>query len=90
MLSALAEPLRSDAPGGSAREYALFLGQPFAQRPWEELTGNLRTGQPGFHLVYQAELFDYLAANPGDGAIFDNAMSSNTSREADAVTADAA
>jgi hypothetical protein len=87
VLSALAEPLRSDAPGGSARDYALFLGQPFAQRPWEELTGSLRTGQPGFDLVYRAKLFEYLAANPADGAIFNNAMSSNTSREADAVIA---
>ena len=38
--------------------------------PWEELTGSLRTGQPGFDLVYRAKLFEYLAANPPDGAIF--------------------
>jgi O-methyltransferase domain/Dimerisation domain len=86
-LSSLAEPLRTDAPGGSAREYALFLGQPFVQRPWEELTGNLRTGQPGFDRVYHARLFDYLAAHPADRVLFNNAMTSNTSREADAVIA---
>lgn len=86
VLSARAEPLRSDAPA-SVRDYALFLGQPFVQRPWEELAGSLRTGQPGFDLLYRARLFEYLAANPADGAIFNNAMSSITSREADAVIA---
>jgi len=86
-LSALAGPLRSDAPGGSAREYARFLGQPFAQRPWEEMIGSLRTGRSGFELVYGATFFDYLAANPAERAVFAEAMSSNTSREADAVVA---
>jgi len=87
VMTALAEPLRTDAPGGSARGYALLAGQSFAQRPWEELLATLRTGEPGFDLVYGASLFEYLAGNAEASEVFNDAMTSNTSREADAVVA---
>jgi hypothetical protein len=87
VMTPLAEPLRRGAPGGSARGYALLAGQPFAQRPWEELLSTLRTGQPGFERVYGASLFEYLSSNADANDIFNDAMTSNTSREADAVVA---
>jgi hypothetical protein len=86
-LTALAEPLRSDAPGGSVREYALFAGQPFNQRPWEELLWALRTGRPAFDRAYGVPWFEYLSGHPGDGDLFNNAMSSRTSGETAAVVA---
>jgi O-methyltransferase domain/Dimerisation domain len=86
-MTALAEPLRSDAPGGSVRAYALFVGQPFNQRPWEELVGTLRTGEPGFDRAYGISWFDYLSGNAGDSDLFNAAMSSRTSGETAAVVA---
>jgi ubiquinone/menaquinone biosynthesis C-methylase UbiE len=84
-LNALAEPLRPEAAGGSAYRYALYVGQPLVQRPWEQLVSTLRTGRPAFEHVFEAPMFEYLASNPGANDLFNDAMSSNTSRDADAV-----
>jgi hypothetical protein len=86
-MTPLADRLRSSAPGGSVRAYAVFAGQAFAQRPWEQMLATLRTGQPGFDQVYGAPLFDYLATDVTAGEIFNDAMTSNSSREAEAVIA---
>lgn len=84
-MTRLAEPLRSDAAGGSVRGYALLVGQPFAQRPWEELLTTMRTGQTAFDQMYGTSLFEFLAEHRDAGEIFSDAMTSNTSREADAI-----
>jgi hypothetical protein len=76
-MTPLADPLRSSAPGGSVRAYAVFASQAFAQRPWEQMLATLRTGQPGFDQVYGAPLFEYLAADAAAGEIFNEAMTSN-------------
>jgi hypothetical protein len=82
----LADPLRS-ASEGSVRAYAIFASQAFAQRPWEQMLETPRTGQPGFDQVYGAPLFEYLATDARAGEIFNEAMTSNSSREAEAVVA---
>lgn len=84
-ITALAAPLRRDAPGGSVYEYALYVGQPLVQRPWEQLLSTLRTGEPAFERVFDASLFDYLASNPTASERFNDAMSSHTTRDALAV-----
>lgn len=86
-LNALSEPLRREAAGGSVYAYARYIGRPFVQRPWEELASTLRTGEPGFERVFGAPMFDYLASNPEASEVFNDAMSSNTSRDSDAVVA---
>jgi SAM-dependent methyltransferase len=86
-MTALAEPLLRDAPGGSVHGYALLAGQAFAQRPWEELLPTLRGGPTPFERIYGKPLFEYLADHPEASAVFNHAMTSNTSREADAVAA---
>jgi hypothetical protein len=86
-MTPLAEPLRSDAPGGSVRDYAVFVGQPFVQRPWEELVWSLRTGQPGFDRVYGMSMFEHHSGNAEAGELFNNAMASHTSRETAAIVA---
>lgn len=85
-MTPLADPLRS-AREGSVRAYAIFASQAFAQRPWEQMRETLRTGQPGFDQVYGAPLFEYLATDATAGEIFNEAMTSNSSREAEAVVA---
>jgi SAM-dependent methyltransferase len=84
-ITALAEQLRRDAPGGSVYEYALYVGLPLVQRPWEELLSTLQTGRPSFERVFEASLFDYLASDAAAGKRFNDAMSSHTTRDALAV-----
>lgn len=86
-MTPLAAPLRSDAPGGSVRDYAVFVGQPFVQRPWEELVWSLRTGRPGFDRVYGMSMFEHHSGNAEAGELFNNAMASHTSRETAAIVA---
>jgi hypothetical protein len=86
-LNLLAEPLRRDAPGGSARAYARYVGAPFLQRPWENLVSVLRTGQPSFPAFHGVPIFEYLASDAETSALFNDAMSNHTSRDAGAVVA---
>src|SRR5262249_19227402 len=51
-LTPLSASLRSDADGPSAYGYALYVGQPFLQRSWEQLVATLRTGKPAFELTH--------------------------------------
>ena len=71
-MTALAEPLREDAPG-SKRYMALMMGEEhyFA---WGELLHNVRTGGTAFERVYGTPIFEFLAEHPDKAAIFDRAM----------------
>jgi hypothetical protein len=86
-LTPLAEPLCSDAPGGSLRDFAILLGEPESWRAWGALEHSVRTGRPAFEHVFDQPLFDYLAANPGPARLFDAAMASRSAREAAAFVA---
>ena len=74
-LTDLGHGLRSDAEG-STRNYVLMLGRSESWRAWEQLEHSIRTGGPAFELAYDLPLFDYLAANPSIGEIFDEGMRS--------------
>jgi hypothetical protein len=81
-LTAVAEPLRSDAPD-SIRNMARFIGMPMTWRAWEPLTESVRTGKPGIE-----NAFGYLKDHAGEAEIFNNAMT-DLSRQAGAAVADA-
>ncbi len=78
-LTPLAELLRSDHPT-SLRPMALMRGD-FQYKAWGELTGCVQTGQSGFEHLFQQPMFDWLAANPEAGVLFDAAMQSIHGRE---------
>jgi O-methyltransferase domain len=84
-LNELGESLRREGPGGTVHDYALYVGQPFLQRSWEELVPTLRTGRPAFELAHGTTLFEYLAGDPSAAQSFNDAMTSHSGRDADAV-----
>lgn len=68
--------LRRGAPG-SMRAFALWSGG-VSYRVFGALEHSVRTGEPAFERQFGAEFFDYLAAHPEDGAVFDEMMAGNT------------
>jgi SAM-dependent methyltransferase len=84
-LTAVGQLLRSDAPG-SFRAMAILLGRQWHHTAWASLAHSVRTGRSAFLEVYGVPHFDWLQANPGEGAIFNEAMTSLTAVAADAVT----
>jgi SAM-dependent methyltransferase len=76
-LTALAEPLRTDAPG-SLRDLTIFMGEEWHWRVWGNTLHSVMTGQAAWAHVHGAEVFPYFAANPEPAQIFDRAMTSNS------------
>ncbi len=74
-LTDLGRALRSDTEG-SMRDYVMMLGRPELWRAWEHLEQSIMTGVPAFEYEYEVPLFQYLAANPPIGKIFDEGMRS--------------
>jgi ubiquinone/menaquinone biosynthesis C-methylase UbiE len=72
-LTTLGHALRSDAPGG-ARAAVLTLAGDWQWKAWDNFLFSLRTGKPGLRAAFDLSLFDYLAAHPDDGMLFDEAM----------------
>jgi hypothetical protein len=72
-LTAIGECLRSDAaePVGG---WAAFVGQPHHWRAWGALLHGVRTGESPFRSVHGTDVWDYRAAHPEEGAIFNAAM----------------
>ena len=85
-LTPLGEAMRSDVPD-SARSFVLFITAPWVERGWEELPHAVRTGEPTFPRVHSVGFWDYLAAHPEEGALFDAAMSGGASARAEALLA---
>jgi predicted O-methyltransferase YrrM len=81
-LTPLAALLR-DGPG-SMRAYALFYAElgPIA---WGELVGVLRTGRTGYQLATGMSEWEYYAANPQAGAVFDAGMTALSGQQAAAI-----
>ena len=79
-LTALAEGLRTEAPG-SLRAYAIFMGEGWHVRPWGELLTSVQTGRPAFHEVFGQDVFEYLGAHPEAASIFNAAMTSRTGQD---------
>jgi hypothetical protein len=72
-LTAVGACLCSDAPepvGG----WAAFVGRPYHFEAWSALLHGVRTGESPFRSVHGTDVWDYRAAHPEEGAIFNAAM----------------
>jgi O-methyltransferase domain len=69
----LGAALQRDAPG-AAHATILTLAGDWQWKAWDRFLDSVRTGEPGLKKAFGRSLFDFLAANPGDGALFDEAM----------------
>jgi hypothetical protein len=83
-LTPLAECLRSGVPG-SQRDWAIMVCSPSFWSSWGDLLTSVRTGETAFPRVHGMDRWDYLAHHPGESAVFDAAMTSNTRLESEAV-----
>jgi SAM-dependent methyltransferase len=82
----LSEALRADHPE-SVRPLAMMMGARFFWEPIGRLDDSVRTGQTAFERVYALSFFRHLAEHPEDAAVFNAAMSSMPSYNADIVAA---
>ena len=71
-LTAAGQLLRSDTPG-SFRAMAILLGRRWHHTAWASLAHSVRTGESAFLKVYGVAHFEWLQANPEEGAIFNEA-----------------
>lgn len=71
------ELLRSDVPD-SVRDFAIAMTSPGHWLPWGRLTEAIREGERQAVAVLGQELFDYYAANPGEGSAFTGAMANHS------------
>jgi len=83
-LNAPGEQLRTGAPG-SVRNLALVEGSERAWRSWGELRHSILTGTPAFRHVFGVDLFEDLARDPKQAAVFNEAMAEITRQVAKAV-----
>jgi SAM-dependent methyltransferase len=65
---------------------AMLLGRQWHHTAWASLADSVRTGESAFIKVYGVPHFEWLQANPEEGAIFNEAMTSLTGVAAGAVT----
>jgi C-methyltransferase len=72
-LTALADPLRSDAPF-SMQGYARFVGSPQHREHWSLLVESVRTGKPMIPELRGKDGFDYLRDEPALAKLFNDAM----------------
>ena len=82
--TALSELLRSDAPR-SMRDDALFMGADWHVNVIADMPYSVRTGKPAWGHTHGAEVFEYFAANPEQGALFNDLMTTMTVRYAPAI-----
>ncbi len=83
-LTPMGQFLRADVPG-SLRGYARFVGYAPTWTAWGEAIHSVRTGQPAVDHVFGENLFDWYAKHLDESAIFDDAMTSLSMLEAEAV-----
>jgi hypothetical protein len=72
-LTSLGAALKTGAPGG-ARAMVLTIGGDWQWKAWDHFFEAVKTGQPGLRKAFGVGLFEYLAAHPDDGALYDEAM----------------
>lgn len=83
-LNAMGEPLRAGVPG-SVRNLALTFGSERAWRAWGELRHSILTGTPAFRHVFGVDAFEYVARDPKQASVFNEAMAEVTRQVAKAV-----
>jgi hypothetical protein len=70
---------------GSIRALAIMFDDRPMQLAWTDLMHSVATGEPAFEKVNGARLFDYFAQDPGFARVFNDAMTSRSESEAQAV-----
>lgn len=85
-LTPLGATLRSGVPG-SMRAFVLLFGGDVYARAWLELLSSVQSGKTAVEHAFGAPLYPYLARHPEDARLFDEAMTSFTSVENDALAA---
>jgi hypothetical protein len=85
-LTPLAEPLRSDSPS-TLKDFAIFFGHPVHNAAYANMMHSVRTGETAFDHTHGTELFDYFKTDADFFSIFNDAMTSNSHREARAIAA---
>lgn len=83
-LTPLSECLLSNG-AESMRSWVKMVGQRIWMRTWAEASYTVRTGEPALAHTMGAEIFDYFAAHPEEGDIFNEAMDEFGRRVAAAV-----
>lgn len=83
-LTPMGQFLRRDHPE-SVAGYALFAAHDSTWRPWGRLDYSVKTELPAFDEVFGAPIFEYLSSHPDVAAVFDEAMTSISNREATAT-----
>jgi hypothetical protein len=84
-LNAVGEQLRTSAPD-SVRNLALTFGGEPAWRSWGELRHSILTGTPAFRHVFGVDnFFEFLAKDPKQAAVFNEAMAEITRQVAKAL-----
>lgn len=76
--------LRTDVPG-SLRGIAAMFGGEVHSRAWARLNHSVMNGAPAFDKVFGMPIFEYLATDPNAAAMFDDAMTSSSVAQAEAV-----
>jgi len=82
--TSLGDTLRADAPRSIAG-WALFVGTQTHWQSWTGLLHSVRTGESAFEAVHGQDVWAYRASHPGEGKVFDFAMSSLSSLLAESV-----
>jgi hypothetical protein len=81
----VSEALRTDVPG-SLRAMARWINCPTGWEPWGRLDHSVATGQPATQILFGEDVFAVLhGERAGDGAIFNEAMTSFSAVTAGAV-----
>jgi hypothetical protein len=83
-LTAVGQHLRA-AAAPTLHGWAAFIGRPYYWEAWSHLLDSVRTGENAFRLTHGMGPWEYRAAWPDEGAIFDRAMSSLTGQVSAAV-----
>lgn len=83
-LTPVGEFLRSDVPG-SMRAIATYVCDPWSWKPWADLAGCAKTGEPAFERVFGEGVFDYLGKHPDEAATFNEGMTGFSQQASAAV-----
>lgn len=86
VLTALAGPLRADAPN-SVRDYAIMAGERWVWTSIGGLMHSVKTGAPAFDQLFGAPVFDYYAMHPEAARIGSDGLKSIGRLQDEAVAA---
>lgn len=84
-LTPMAEYLQTDVPGSMRALAIMFGGENWRWQAWGEILHSVKTGKPAFDQVFGMPVFPYLSQNPEAAAVFNQAMTSFTAKDIEAI-----